>query len=98
MSKFCQLSAYVIDGFHLLKNLTLFPVDWTGKSTLLNHLFGTNFREMDAFKGRHVIAFFLCYFFLKCFFFSMEFRKLDRVHFISGLKQLKVFGWQDVLV
>lgn len=25
----------------------------TGKSTLLNHLFGTNFREMDAFKGRY---------------------------------------------
>ncbi|KAI8544600.1 hypothetical protein RHMOL_Rhmol08G0309500 [Rhododendron molle] len=25
----------------------------SGKSTLLNHLFGTNFREMDAFKGRH---------------------------------------------
>lgn len=24
----------------------------SGKSTLLNHLFGTNFREMDAFKGR----------------------------------------------
>ncbi|GFZ04266.1 root hair defective 3 GTP-binding protein [Actinidia rufa] len=28
----------------------------TGKSTLLNHLFGTNFREMDAFKGRHVLV------------------------------------------
>ncbi|XP_056176667.1 protein ROOT HAIR DEFECTIVE 3-like [Syzygium oleosum] len=26
----------------------------SGKSTLLNHLFGTNFREMDHFKGRHV--------------------------------------------
>ncbi|KAL3720856.1 hypothetical protein ACJRO7_005633 [Eucalyptus globulus] len=25
----------------------------SGKSTLLNHLFGTNFREMDASKGRH---------------------------------------------
>ncbi|KAI3455556.1 hypothetical protein Pfo_012219 [Paulownia fortunei] len=25
----------------------------SGKSTLLNHLFATNFREMDAFKGRH---------------------------------------------
>jgi predicted GTPase len=24
----------------------------SGKSTLLNHLFGTNFREMDAYKGR----------------------------------------------
>ncbi|XP_057771722.1 protein ROOT HAIR DEFECTIVE 3-like [Salvia miltiorrhiza] len=24
----------------------------SGKSTLMNHLFGTNFREMDAFKGR----------------------------------------------
>jgi hypothetical protein len=24
----------------------------SGKSTLLNHLFRTNFREMDAFKGR----------------------------------------------
>ncbi|CAL5361233.1 unnamed protein product [Camellia sinensis] len=28
----------------------------SGKSTLLNHLFRTNFREMDAFKGRHVLA------------------------------------------
>lgn len=27
---------------------------FTGKSTLLNNLFHTNFREMDAFKGRHV--------------------------------------------
>ncbi|RRT35746.1 hypothetical protein B296_00052069 [Ensete ventricosum] len=25
----------------------------SGKSTLMNHLFGTNFREMDAFKGRY---------------------------------------------
>ena len=25
---------------------------WAGKSTLLNHLFHTNFREMDAYKGR----------------------------------------------
>ncbi|KAG5516036.1 hypothetical protein RHGRI_036923 [Rhododendron griersonianum] len=25
----------------------------SGKSTLLNHLFGTNFREMDAFRGRN---------------------------------------------
>ncbi|XP_044495894.1 protein ROOT HAIR DEFECTIVE 3 homolog 2-like isoform X2 [Mangifera indica] len=25
---------------------------WTGKSTLLNHLFHTNFREMDALRGR----------------------------------------------
>uniref|UniRef100_M4EF29 GB1/RHD3-type G domain-containing protein n=1 Tax=Brassica campestris TaxID=3711 RepID=M4EF29_BRACM len=29
----------------------------SGKSTLLNHLFGTNFREMDAFSGRHVLLF-----------------------------------------
>ncbi|KAH0927299.1 hypothetical protein HID58_019555 [Brassica napus] len=29
----------------------------SGKSTLLNHLFGTNFREMDAFRGRHVLLF-----------------------------------------
>ncbi|KAK6148720.1 hypothetical protein DH2020_016245 [Rehmannia glutinosa] len=28
----------------------------SGKSTLLNHLFGTNFREMDAFKGRHALV------------------------------------------
>lgn len=27
----------------------------TGKSTLLNHLFHCNFREMDAFKGRWVL-------------------------------------------
>jgi protein SEY1 len=29
---------------------------FTGKSTLLNNLFKTNFREMDAFRGRHVIS------------------------------------------
>ncbi|KAG8051567.1 hypothetical protein GUJ93_ZPchr0001g31214 [Zizania palustris] len=29
-----------------------FTFFFTGKSTLLNHLFRTNFREMDAFKGR----------------------------------------------
>ncbi|XP_073109718.1 protein ROOT HAIR DEFECTIVE 3 isoform X2 [Elaeis guineensis] len=28
----------------------------SGKSTLLNHLFGTNFKEMDAFKGRDQIT------------------------------------------
>ncbi|GER53517.1 protein ROOT HAIR DEFECTIVE 3 homolog [Striga asiatica] len=27
----------------------------SGKSTLLNNLFGTNFKEMDAFKGRHAL-------------------------------------------
>ncbi|KAH0882054.1 hypothetical protein HID58_058150 [Brassica napus] len=27
-------------------------IEFAGKSTLLNHLFGTNFREMDAFRGR----------------------------------------------
>ncbi|KAG8380094.1 hypothetical protein BUALT_Bualt07G0157900 [Buddleja alternifolia] len=27
----------------------------SGKSTLLNHLFGTNFKEMDAFKGRQAL-------------------------------------------
>ena len=32
-------------------------VEFAGKSTLLNHLFGTNFREMDAFSGRHVLLF-----------------------------------------
>lgn len=32
----------------------LFSLVWTGKSTLLNSLFCTNFTEMDAFKGRHV--------------------------------------------
>ena len=32
-------------------------VEFAGKSTLLNHLFGTNFREMDAFRGRHVLLF-----------------------------------------
>lgn len=26
----------------------------TGKSTLLNHLFHTNFKEMDAYRGRFV--------------------------------------------
>ncbi|OWM76571.1 hypothetical protein CDL15_Pgr005535 [Punica granatum] len=28
----------------------------SGKSTLLNHLFRTNFREMDAYRGRHVLS------------------------------------------
>lgn len=28
---------------------------WPGKSTLLNNLFATNFREMDAFRGRQVL-------------------------------------------
>lgn len=32
-------------------------VGFAGKSTLLNHLFGTNFREMDAFRGRYVLLF-----------------------------------------
>jgi protein SEY1 len=27
-----------------------------GKSTLLNHLFGTNFREMDAYRGRYTAS------------------------------------------
>ncbi|MCL7045400.1 hypothetical protein MKW94_025963 [Papaver nudicaule] len=30
----------------------LYFVICAGKSTLLNHLFRTNFREMDAFRGR----------------------------------------------
>ncbi|CAL5375945.1 unnamed protein product [Camellia sinensis] len=30
----------------------LLKLSQMGKSTLLNHLFGTNFREMDAFRGR----------------------------------------------
>jgi Fe-S cluster assembly ATPase SufC len=30
----------------------------SGKSTLLNHLFHTSFREMDAYKGRLVFFFF----------------------------------------
>ncbi|KAG2246218.1 hypothetical protein Bca52824_085846 [Brassica carinata] len=30
----------------------------SGKSTLLNHLFGTNFREMDAFRGSYSLIFF----------------------------------------
>lgn len=29
----------------------------TGKSTLLNNLFHTNFREMDAYRGRHASIF-----------------------------------------
>jgi hypothetical protein len=29
------------------------PQCFSGKSTLLNHLFRTNFREMDAFRGRY---------------------------------------------
>ncbi|KAJ0082657.1 hypothetical protein Patl1_11275 [Pistacia atlantica] len=30
----------------------------SGKSTLLNHFFGNNFGEMDAFKGRHLLLIF----------------------------------------
>ncbi|PWA99628.1 Root hair defective 3 GTP-binding protein [Artemisia annua] len=33
----------------------------TGKSTLLNNLFHTNFREMDAYRGRGAIALFCLY-------------------------------------
>lgn len=43
-----------------LSNL-LFSFLWAGKSTLLNHLFGTNFREMDAFKGRYVLTSLTCH-------------------------------------
>lgn len=39
----------------LLSNL-LFSLLCAGKSTLLNNLFHTNFREMDAFKGRYDLA------------------------------------------
>lgn len=31
-----------------------FILSFSGKSTLLNHLFHTNFREMDAYKGRYI--------------------------------------------
>ena len=40
------------DGFDV------FMIEFAGKSTLLNHLFGTNFREMDAFRGTRVLFFF----------------------------------------
>jgi len=39
----------------------------SGKSTLLNHLFGTNFRKTDAFKGRcATISLYLSLNFLGC--------------------------------
>jgi len=78
-------------------------MDRTGKSTLLNNLFGTNFREMDAFKGRHVLALVSHWMIFYSTFFlnvgsSLELRKPDRFHFFSGLKPLREFGWLDVLV
>ena len=37
--------------------LVLMAFDFAGKSTLLNHLFRTKFREMDAYSGRLVSEF-----------------------------------------
>ncbi|GLU22410.1 hypothetical protein SLE2022_384880 [Rubroshorea leprosula] len=39
-------------AFAIYSVFTLLSMIVTGKSTLLNNLFGTNFREMDAFRGR----------------------------------------------
>jgi Fe-S cluster assembly ATPase SufC len=68
----------------------------SGKSTLLNHLFGTNFREMDAFRGRHVLIFVYTsseeylasnlYLFFRC------------NSLFSGLRRLREFGLLDALV
>ena len=42
-------SVYLVFPFVWFHHLPLFLA---GKSTILNHLFGTNFRKTDAFKGR----------------------------------------------
>lgn len=34
-----------------------YSVFCAGKSTILNHLFRTSFKEMDAFAGRFVISY-----------------------------------------
>ncbi|KAJ0017116.1 hypothetical protein Pint_11121 [Pistacia integerrima] len=57
----------------------------SGKSTLLNHLFGTIFEEMDAFKGRHLLLIFSWY--LK--FLLMEDKMTYKMWFSSGLKRPK---------
>ncbi|KAJ0018075.1 hypothetical protein Pint_11139 [Pistacia integerrima] len=45
----------------------------SGKSTLLNHLFGTNFGEMDAFKGSNLLLIFSWYMVSKmCYSASIE--------------------------
>lgn len=51
----CFLWIHVV--FVIWADFDLILVELAGKSTLLNHLFGTNFREMDAFRGRHVLLF-----------------------------------------
>lgn len=65
---------------------------FAGKSTLLNHLFRTNFREMDAFRGRYAT---ICQYkrsYLCC---SLLLRNLTSIFFIcSGRRLPKVYGWQ----
>lgn len=89
--KILYLIFWSIRRFHLVK------LEFAGKSTLLNNLFGTNFREMDAFKGRHAL-------FLPIL-FSREYVASSLGVFFypcntlfSGLKRLREFGLQDVLV
>lgn len=53
----CQyvvFSFYVVHVNSCTRRMNSHPPLWTGKSTLLNHLFHTNFREMDAYRGRLV--------------------------------------------
>ncbi|KAG2570347.1 hypothetical protein PVAP13_7KG076018 [Panicum virgatum] len=48
-------STHLIDGdgvFNVSELENFMKEARLGKSTLLNHLFGTNFRKTDAFKGR----------------------------------------------
>ncbi|CAL9129165.1 unnamed protein product [Musa acuminata var. zebrina] len=50
-----QSSGIAYEFLELLLSVLLVTfLNWTGKSTLLNHLFGTKFKEMDALMGRQV--------------------------------------------
>lgn len=51
--------------FSLSSGLVWFSIMFflcAGKSTLMNHLFHTSFREMDAFRGRFVLKLLSCCF------------------------------------
>jgi len=54
MGSLLSIVLILFTAYFLLSDYSMVPHFFVGKSTLLNHLFGTNFREMDAFRGRHV--------------------------------------------
>lgn len=68
-----------------------------GKSTLMNHLFGTNFKEMDALAGRyfysplHPLLMNTMWCIMRYYFCNHKF------YFLLGPKQPEAFGWQKLL-